>query len=222
MNKFTLNNWKKFLHLEYSKPYFKALSETLQKEYVTKTVYPKQVDLFRALELTDVDNIKVVILGQDPYHGKGQADGLAFSVSDEMKLPPSLRNIFKEVSSDLEIPVSSDGNLKRWASQGVLLLNTTLSVVEGNPLSHKSIGWETFTDNLIIHLSKLPQPIVFMLWGKHAQSKNSLLAPNSNHLILCSHHPSPLSAYRGFFGCKHFSKANEFLSSNNIAPIDWS
>ncbi len=214
------NSWDGVLGAEFEKPYYLALREFLKKEYATQTVYPDMHHIFEALYSTPYEKVKVVILGQDPYHGPGQAHGLCFSVQKGVAVPPSLVNIYKELSTDLGLPIPQDGYLKRWAESGVLLLNTTLTVRQGCPQSHKGKGWETFTDAIIDALNLAPQPIVFLLWGGNARSKRSrITAPH--HLVLEAPHPSPLSAWSGFFGCRHFSKANAFLTENGYAPIEW-
>lgn len=212
-------NWANILKSEFEKPYFKKIQEYLENEYQKYDVYPSMDNIFAALNLVKFEDVKVVILGQDPYHEPGQAHGLSFSVLDGVALPPSLVNIYKEIESDLGIKCEKSGNLTRWAKQGVLLLNTTLTVRKGQANSHSEIGWKIFTHEIIKALSKREKPIVFMLWGSHAQS----YAPEieRQHLVLKAPHPSPLSSYRGFFGCKHFSKANNFLIENHITPIDW-
>ncbi len=212
-------NWANILKNEFEKPYFKKIQEYLENEYQKYDVYPSMDNIFNALNLVKFEDVKVVILGQDPYHEPGQAHGLSFSVLDGVALPPSLVNIYKEIESDLGIKCEKSGNLTRWAKQGVLLLNTTLTVRKGQANSHSEIGWKIFTHEIIKALSKREKPIVFMLWGSHAQS----FAPEieRQHLVLKAPHPSPLSSYRGFFGCKHFSKANNFLIENHITPIDW-
>lgn len=212
--------WAKVLQDEFKKPYYKELYEFVKNEYKHKTVYPKSEDLFTALELTTLPKTKVVILGQDPYHEPGQAHGLAFSVKQGVKLPPSLQNIYKELNTDLGLSFTNNGDLSSWAKQGVLLLNTCLTVRAHEANSHKDKGWEQFTDRIILEVDKLDSPVVFMLWGSNARAKKKILN-NKNHLILESVHPSPLSVYRGFFGCKHFSKANEYLVNNGLDPIDW-
>lgn len=212
-------NWSVFIEEEGKKEYYKKLMKSVDEEYRNHVCYPEYKNIFRALELTSMDDVKVVILGQDPYHEKGQAHGLAFSVETK-KLPPSLINIYREMQNDLEIVVRQDGNLEYLAKQGVLLLNTILTVREKEAFSHKDLGWEIFTDNIISLLNSLNQPIVFILWGAAAQAKKRFLN-NPNHLILTSAHPSPLSSYRGFFGSKPFSKTNEYLRSNGIKPIEW-
>ena len=213
------NNWDNILKDEFKKDYFKELAKFLNEENKTKTIFPKNKDLFKALKLTDYNHVKVVILGQDPYHGEGEANGLCFSVNDGIQMPPSLQNIFKELKSDLNI-TRTNTDLSDWASQGILLLNTVLTVEEGNANSHSKCGWQTFTDHVIKILNKQKSPIVFFLWGKQAQLKKELIT-NPNHLVLISSHPSPFSARRGFFGCEHFKLANEFLREKNIEEIDW-
>ena len=212
--------WMEALKEEFSKDYYKKLYDFVKNEYASTVVYPKSEDIFNALHLSPLDNIKVVILGQDPYHGAGQAHGLAFSVPRSAAIPPSLQNIYKELEDDLGIPRASHGNLEKWAKQGVLLLNTVLTVRAHQAFSHQSKGWERFTDAIIETVNKKKEPVVYMLWGRPAQLKAQMLN-NPNHLILKAPHPSPLSAHRGFLGCKHFSKANEFLKSGFIEPIDW-
>ena len=213
-------DWKEILNQELNKPYFHELIDLLKKEYSNFTIYPPATDIFTALNLTPFSKTKVVILGQDPYHNPNQAMGLSFSVRDGIKIPPSLRNIYKELNSDLNIPIPSSGDLTSWAKQGVLLLNTVLTVRENSPNSHKKIGWTIFTDSIIKSLNSSPTPIVFILWGNNAIQKSTLIT-NPNHLILTSVHPSPLSANRGFFGCNHFSKTNTFLLANGLEPINW-
>lgn len=216
-----MNKWYNILKDEMEKDYYKKLMTFLNNEYKTKTVYPSKDNIFKALSLTTPNNIKIVILGQDPYHNKKQANGLAFSVNNGVPLPKSLLNIYKEISNSLNISMSgTNGDLKSWSKQGVLLLNTVLTVVENKPNSHKNIGWQIFTDKVIEIVNTQNSPCVFMLWGNNAKSKRHLIT-NKNHLILESVHPSPLSAYRGFFNCNHFKYANEFLMSNNLSPINF-
>lgn len=212
-------DWKDFFDVEKQKSYFIDLMNKVDLEYENYICYPDYNNIFNAFLLTPLDKVKVVILGQDPYHEPNQAHGLAFSVLVS-KLPPSLVNIYKEISSDLEVEVIQDGNLDYLAKQGVLLLNTILTVRDNKALSHRNLGWETFTDNVIKYLNKLNQPIVYILWGKNAISKTKFLN-NPNHLILTSVHPSPLSSYRGFFGSKPFSKTNEFLRKSSVEEIKW-
>ena len=214
------NNWDQLLKEEFEKEYFKNLLEFIKKEYKEKTIYPKQNEVFNAFRYTDFSNLKVVILGQDPYHGPNQAEGLSFSVSNEVLKPPSLKNIFKELESDLGIPFPEHNSLKPWANEGVLLLNAVLTVEEHNPASHKDKGWEIFTDNVIKVINKKEEPVVFILWGAFARSKKNLIT-NPKHLIIESAHPSPFSAYNGFFGSKPFSKTNEFLKKNGIKEVNW-
>ena len=214
------NEWDDLLKNEFSKEYYISLRKFLVNEYNTKKIYPPAHDIFNALKYTSYSSVKAVILGQDPYHGMGQAHGLCFSVKKGVTPPPSLKNIYKELNEDLNINIPSHGELTKWANNGVLLLNTTLTVVEGNPMSHKGKGWEILTDKIIQLLNFREEPIVFMLWGAPARAKKELIT-NERHLVLETVHPSPLSAYGGFFGCKHFSKANEFLIKNKIEPIDW-
>jgi uracil-DNA glycosylase len=215
------NTWDKLLKSEYNKEYFKDLMSFVEEEYKSKTIYPKKEDIFNAFKYTDYNNLKVVILGQDPYHGPNQAEGLSFSVSNEVLKPPSLKNIFKELESDLNIPYPEKNSLKPWSSQGVLLLNTVLTVEEHKPTSHKNKGWETFIDNVIKIINNKEEPVVFILWGNYAKEKKSLIT-NPKHLVIESAHPSPFSARNGFFGSKPFSKTNEFLKENNIKEINWS
>ncbi|MFH5185487.1 uracil-DNA glycosylase [Paenibacillus sp. TAB 01] len=214
------NDWAGLLEAEFEKPYYKELRQFLKQEYSHHTIYPDMHDIFNALHLTSYANTKIVILGQDPYHGAGQAHGLSFSVKPGVPAPPSLQNMFKELRSDLGIDIPNHGYLVHWAEQGVLLLNTVLTVREGMPNSHKGMGWEQFTDQVIRLLNDREEPIVFILWGSHAQQKAQLIT-NKRHEILRSAHPSPLSAHRGFFGSKPYSKANEFLNRHGEEEIDW-
>lgn len=214
------NDWLEPLLAEFKKTYYANLRKKVVEEYNTKTIYPSADDLFNAFHLTPLSDVKVVILGQDPYHEPGQAHGLCFSVKPDVDIPPSLVNIYKELHDDLGCDIPNHGYLKKWANQGVLLLNTVLTVQAHRANSHRGIGWEEFTDAVIRILNEQNRPIVFMLWGKPAQSKKVML-DNPKHLILEAPHPSPLSAYRGFFGCRHFSKANEFLTSAGLEPVDW-
>jgi uracil-DNA glycosylase len=218
--KFPINDWKDLVSIEREKEYFKQLMTYLDVEYDNKTIYPSKNNIFNALTLTPLKDIKVVIIGQDPYHQPNQANGLAFSVNEDEKIPPSLRNIVKEVVADTGQTKLLNGDLTIWAHQGVLLLNTVLTVEEGKPESHKNKGWELFTDRIISEINSQNKPIVFMLWGKHAQSKEKLIT-NNIHLILKTTHPSPLSASRGFLGSKHFSKSNLFLEQNESSKICW-
>lgn len=214
------NDWIEPLKPEFSKEYYKNLFLTIKNEYSKYPVYPKSEDVFNAFHLTPFNKVKVVIIGQDPYHEPGQAHGLSFSVKPGIDIPPSLVNIYKELKDDVGIKIPNNGYLVKWAEEGVLLLNTILTVRAHQAMSHSKIGWEEFTNAAIEALNKQDRPIVFMLWGKPAQAKEVMLN-NKNHLILKAPHPSPLSAYRGFFGCRHFSKANEFLVSHGDTPIDW-
>ena len=214
------NKWDQILQEEYHKEYFKNIVSFINKEYKEKTIFPPKSRVLRALNLTDYDNVKVVILGQDPYHGVGEANGLAFAVSDGIKLPPSLQNIYKELESDLEITPAKVGNLECWAKEGVLLLNAVLTVEKDKAASHKDIGWENFTDAIIKKLNEKESPVVFILWGNFARSKKVYIT-NPNHYIVESTHPSPFSAYHGFFGSKPFSKTNNYLKSKGIKEIDW-
>lgn len=214
------NEWDEILEDEFSKPYYLKLRQFLKEEYSNYTIYPAMNDIFNSLKYASYSDIKVVIIGQDPYHEPGQAHGLSFSVKEGTPCPPSLKNIFKEINSDLGIPIADSGNLTCWAKQGVLLMNAVLTVRQGMANSHKGKGWEQFTDNVISILNKKEQPIVFLLWGANARSKKELIT-NPIHLVLECAHPSPLSAFNGFFGCKHFSKCNDFLTANNMSPINW-
>ena len=214
------NSWDELLKDEYKKEYFINLKNFVIDEYKKKTIYPKMSEIFNAFTKTTYDNVKVVILGQDPYHGENEAEGLSFSVKVGIQKPPSLINIFSELKDDLGIAPPNHGSLVSWAEQGVLLLNATLTVVKDNPRSHANKGWEIFTDEVIKLINKKDTPVVFILWGSDARSKKNLIT-NKKHLIIESAHPSPLSAYRGFFGSKPFSKTNDFLIKNNIKPIDW-
>ena len=214
------NDWKNYLSSEFEKDYYKNLRNFLVKEYNSTVIYPNMYDIFNALHFTSYTDTKVVILGQDPYHGPKQAHGLSFSVNPGVKTPPSLVNIYKELHNDLGCYVPNNGYLKKWADQGVLLLNTVLTVRRGEANSHKNKGWEEFTTKVIKVLNEKETPVVFILWGNNAISKESLIT-NPKHLILKSVHPSPLSASRGFFGSRPFSKTNEFLISTNQNPIDW-
>ena len=213
-------NWYELLKDEFEKPYFKKLQEFLTEEYNTKTIYPLAENIFNALNYCKYEDISVVLIGQDPYHQPGQAHGLCFSVQDETALPPSLKNIFKEIHDDLGVTPLSSGNLIRWAKQGVLLLNTVLTVRRDEPNSHTGKGWENFTTKVIELVNKKTSPVVFLLWGGNAKAFEGLIDKNK-HYVLKAAHPSPLSAYNGFFGCKHFSKTNEILEKNGKKPIDW-
>ncbi len=214
------NTWDNLLKEEVNKEYFKTLINYINEEYKEKTIYPKKTEVFNAFKYTDYDNVKVVILGQDPYHGPNQAEGLSFSVSNEVIKPPSLKNIFKELESDLGIPFPEYNSLKPWAKEGVLLLNAVLTVEEHKPASHANKGWETFTDEIIKILNKKEEPVVFILWGNYAREKKVYIT-NPIHYIIESPHPSPFSARNGFFGSKPFSKTNEFLKSKGIKEINW-
>lgn len=214
------NEWDGILKGEFEKEYYLKLREFLKYEYSHYDVYPNMYDIFNSLKYTSYNSVKAVILGQDPYHEPGQAHGLCFSVKKGTPLPPSLRNIYKELYSDLGIPPAKHGELISWAQNGVLMMNTVLTVRRGQANSHKNHGWEIFTDRVIEQLNRREKPIVFILWGGNARSKTKLIT-NPNHFILQSAHPSPLSAYNGFFGNKHFSKTNEFLVQHGIEPIDW-
>ena len=214
------NDWDLALSDEFEKDYFLRIQEFIDEEYSTKTVYPPYGEIFNAFKLTPLDNVKVVILGQDPYHEAGQAHGLAFSTPDGRPIPRSLKNIFKEINDEYDYPIPESGCLEKWAKQGVFLLNTVLTVEDGNANSHSKCGWQTFTDNVIKTLNDQSQPIVFMLWGKQAEKKKELIT-NENHLVLVTSHPSPFSARRGFLGCNHFRLANEYLKDNGQKEIDW-
>lgn len=214
------NNWDDILNDEFDKAYYKELRSFLDYEYQNKIIYPKAKDIYSALRLTDYNDVKVVILGQDPYHEIGQAHGLAFSVNKNIKIPPSLENIYKELHDDIGCYIPNNGYLIKWASQGVLLLNTVLTVEQHKANSHSGKGWEILTDKIIASLNNKDVPVVFILWGRNARNKKNLIN-NPKHLIIESAHPSPLSAYNGFFGSKPFSKTNSFLKKNNLKEIDW-
>ena len=215
------NDWDTLLSTEFEKEYYLNLRSYLKEEYSSRQIYPSMYDIFNALKYTSYIDTRVVLLGQDPYHGPGQAHGLCFSVKEGIPHPPSLQNIFKELKNELGIEVPKSGELTGWARQGVLLLNTTLTVRESSPQSHKGRGWETLTDKIISLINEKNSPVVFMLWGGNARAKKSLIT-NKNHLILECAHPSPLSAWNGFFGCNHFTSANEFLTAKGLNTIDWS
>jgi len=214
------NDWTPLLEAEFEKDYYLELREFLKEEYASRSIYPDMYDIFNALHYTSYEDTKVVILGQDPYHGPNQAHGLSFSVKKGVAVPPSLKNMYKELQSDLGIDPPSHGYLKKWADEGVLLLNTVLTVREKEPASHRGKGWEMFTDQVIKLVNKKEEPVVFLLWGRHAQEKETLLA-NKHHFIIKSPHPSPFSANRGFFGSRPFSQANAFLTGQGRGPIDW-
>ncbi|MEY9093980.1 uracil-DNA glycosylase [Paenibacillus sp. RC84] len=214
------NDWAELLSEEFEKPYYLKLREFLKQEYTERTIYPEMHDIFNALHYTAFKDVKAVILGQDPYHGPGQAHGLSFSVKPGVPAPPSLKNMFKEMKEDIGCPVPKTGYLKHWADQGVLLLNTVLTVRAGEANSHKGKGWELFTDKVIETLNRKETPVIFILWGSHAQSKTQLIDLN-RHGVIKAPHPSPLSAHRGFFGSKPYSKANAWLREQGIEPIDW-
>lgn len=213
-------SWKEILKEEFEKPYFKELTDFVREEYQTKTVFPPPADIFKAFDLCPFDQVKVVILGQDPYHGPGQAHGLCFSVNRGVPIPPSLKNIYKEIQSDLGVTPPTHGNLEHWAKQGVFLLNATLTVIARQAGSHQKKGWETFTDEVIRLIAEKKDHVVFMLWGAYAQNK-AWMIDEGKHLVLQAPHPSPLSAHRGFFGCKHFSQANGFLEEYGLEGIRW-
>lgn len=214
------NDWDLALSEEFEKDYFLKIKDFIDEEYKSKTIYPPYDEIFNAFKLTPLSNVKVVILGQDPYHEKGQAHGLAFSTPPGRPIPRSLKNIFKEINAEYGYPIPKSGCLESWANQGVFLLNTVLTVEDGNANSHSKCGWQTFTDNVIKLLNGQSQPIVFLLWGKQAEKKKELIN-NPNHLVLITSHPSPFSARRGFLGSNHFIKANEFLSNNGLEEINW-
>lgn len=214
------NHWDVLLQDQWEQPYYQSLRKKLIHEYKTHVIYPDMHHIFRALELSDYNDLKVVIIGQDPYHGPGQANGLSFSVNRGVPIPPSLRNIFLELNQDMGLDIPTHGDLTYWAKQGVLLLNSTLTVRRGCPNSHQNLGWQQLTDRIFTLCGNRSKPIVFILWGKNAQNKKKLLL-NQNHLVIESPHPSPLSASRGFFHSKPFSRANQFLIDNNIEPVDW-
>ncbi len=214
------NEWDEIMKGEFDKEYYIKLREFLKAEYFSREIYPDMYNIFNAMRTTSYSDVKAVILGQDPYHEPGQAHGLCFSVKKGTETPPSLRNIFKELYDDLGIPPAQYGELTKWAENGVLLLNTVLTVRRGEANSHKGMGWEIFTDNVIKKLNEREKPMVFLLWGAPAKRKRELIT-NPAHLVLMAAHPSPLSAYNGFFGCRHFSKCNEFLAAHGMEPIDW-
>lgn len=220
MNVRISQSWKDKLQGEFEKPYFKALVDFVKGEYATKQIFPPGNRIFAAFDACPFDEVKVVILGQDPYHDVGQANGLCFSVADGVPMPPSLVNIFREISADLGKEMPRSGDLQRWAKQGVLLLNATLTVEAHRPGSHQNRGWEEFTDEAVMRLAQDREGLVFMLWGSYAMRKGAFI-DRAKHLVLTSAHPSPLSAYRGFFGCKHFSQANAWLQARGLTPIDW-
>ena len=213
-------NFKEIIEEESKKEYFKELQSFVDEEYKNKTVFPERKNIYASLENTPFDKVKVVIIGQDPYHGEGEAHGFAFSVKPGIKIPPSLKNIYKELNAEYDCYIPNNGYLMKWAEQGVLLLNAVLTVEKDKPASHQGKGWETFTDRVIEEIDKKDEPVVFMLWGNFAKSKKELLN-NKNHLVLESPHPSPFSARHGFFGNNHFKLANEYLSKNGVEPIDW-
>ncbi len=220
MNVRIAEDWKRLLADEFEKEYFIRLTEFVRREYATRTIYPQGRNIFRAFDMCRFDRLKVVIIGQDPYHGPGQANGLCFSVADGVPHPPSLQNIFKEISDDLGKPVPVSGNLDRWAEQGVLLLNSVLTVRAGQAASHQGMGWETFTDAAVQAINTHAEGIVYLLWGAYAQRKGSVI-DTARNCVLKTVHPSPLSAHRGFMGCRHFSKANEYLVSQGKTPVEW-
>jgi uracil-DNA glycosylase len=214
------NSWKPYFEKEYQKKYFQELNQFIKNEYQTKNIFPPREDIFNAFKYTDLKDLKVLILGQDPYHGEKQAHGLAFSVLPDIAIPKSLVNIYKELQNDLDCKIPNNGYLKQWADQGVLMLNTVLTVEAHQANSHKNQGWEIFTDAMISALNEQDRPIVILLWGKPAQKKRKLLT-NEQHFIIETPHPSPLSAYRGFFDSKCFSRCNKFLMDHGLEPIDW-
>lgn len=215
------DEWKNALSEELEKPYFKAMWEQISEEYKTREIFPPKDEVFNAFNYAPLSKVKCVIIGQDPYHNVGQAHGLCFSVKPGVAIPPSLANIYKELHEDVDFQIPDNGYLEKWAKQGILMLNTVLTVRAHEANSHKEMGWERFTDAVIKILNEQKRPIVYLLWGTPAQRKASKL-DNTKHLLLKAPHPSPLSAYRGFFGCRHFSKTNEFLTENGLEPIDWS
>ncbi len=214
------NTWTPWLKAEFEAPYFKKLAQFIHEEYETKRIYPPKVQVFSAFENCDLASLKVVILGQDPYHQYGQAHGMCFSVNPGVRIPPSLQNIYKELQDDLGCFIPDNGYLMPWAYQGVFLLNTVLTVQDSRPKSHAGKGWEIFTDHAIMKINEKEEPVVFMLWGRDARNKNSLINTD-RHLVLEAAHPSPLSAYNGFFGCRHFSKANSFLAAKGRETVNW-
>ncbi len=214
------NEWVTYLKEEFAKPYYRELYDFVKKEYSEKIIFPPSNEILSALEHTSIKDVKIVLLGQDPYHERGQAHGMSFSVKPGVKIPPSLMNMYKELHDELGTYIPNNGFLEKWADQGVLLLNTCLTVREGLANSHKGKGWEQFTDAVIRAVNKQDRPIVYFLWGRNARDKKALI-DNPKHLVLEAAHPSPLSAYNGFFGCGHFKKANEFLEANGVKPIDW-
>ncbi len=214
------NDWLTYVQDEFKKPYYKELYTFIRQEYNTRVIYPPADDIFNAFHLTPLSEVKVLILGQDPYHGERQAHGLSFSVLPGQAIPPSLQNIYQELKDDVGCYIPNNGYLEKWARQGVLMLNTVLTVRAHQPASHQGKGWEQFTDAIIQAVNAQDRPVVYLLWGRPAQSKIPMLT-NPKHLILKAPHPSPLSAFRGFFGCRHFSQANEFLKEHGIAPVDW-
>lgn len=214
------NAWTPWLKHEFEEPYFKELASFVHEAYETKVIYPPKAQVFSTFENVDYPDIKVVILGQDPYHQKGQAHGMCFSVNPGIQIPPSLQNIYKELQDDLGCFIANNGYLLPWAKQGVFLLNTILTVEDSHPLSHAKRGWETFTNHAIERINEKEEPVVFLLWGRNARDKKSMI-DTSKHLVLEAAHPSPLSAYNGFFGCRHFSKTNHFLKEKGRSPIDW-
>lgn len=214
------NDWDEILKPYFNSKEYKKLENIINKEYKTKTIYPLKDEIFNAFKLTPYKDVKVLIMGQDPYHGEGEANGLAFSVKENIKIPPSLRNIFKELKDDLNIDVPKNGDLTKWAKEGVLLLNSSLTVIKDTPNSHKNLGWENLSDYIIKKLNNKETPVVFILWGNNAKEKERLIT-NKKHLIIKSPHPSPFSANKGFFGSKPFSKTNTFLIENNLKPINW-
>ena len=214
------NEWLPYLEPEFKKPYYRELYNFIKEEYSKYVIYPPSEDIFNALKYTPINKVKVVLLGQDPYHEPGQAHGLSFSVKPGIKIPPSLLNMYKELNSEYGYPIPDSGYLVKWAEQGVLLMNTVLTVRAGVANSHKNKGWENFTDAVIRAVNTQDRPVVYFLWGSNARAKKSLIT-NEKHLVLETVHPSPLSAYNGFFGCNHFKLCNEFLEKNGVSPIDW-
>lgn len=220
MNIVINKDWKEKLSKEFSSDYFKKISDRYDKDKKDNVIFPSEENIFAAFNYTPYEDVKVVIIGQDPYHGEGEAHGLCFSVNKDIKIPPSLKNIYKELQDDLNCYIPNNGYLEKWAREGVLLLNNSLTVIKDKANSHSKIGWDKFTDDVIRLVNEKNTPVVFILWGNFAKSKKELIT-NPKHLVLEGAHPSPLSAYHGFFGCKHFSKTNEFLKKNGLKEIDW-
>ncbi len=214
------NSWQQLINKEFNKEYFIYLTTFVKEQYKNHVCYPKESQIFAALDFCSLEKTKVVVIGQDPYHGQNQANGLCFSVNDDQSLPPSLKNIFKEINTDLGLSIPINGNLEKWSKQGVLLLNSTLTVQSKKPGSHQNKGWEIFTNSIIQEISNKKENVVFLLWGNYAQQKGSIIDA-SKHKVLKAPHPSPFSVYKGFYGCKHFSQTNNYLKSTNQLPINW-